>query len=362
MDPSSRAPDPPVSGSYLWEVPGKPVAIQIDLNVVDRISQEVLRGFGTVARRGVECGGLLLGTVEARERALVRIVDFEPVACQHARGPYYALTDAELARFGETVEQWRANPSRQVHAVGWYRGHLREGLGLSEEDLTHFDRWFPGLSDVALLVKPFATRPSVGAFFFRENGSVRSESSYQEFPFRRRDLGGEAVAVEEPAAELPAPPEPAPPAAPAVQPEVERGSLIRRSGNWILVPLSFIFLLLGVVLGFQVALGVRSQVPNSRTDPYTLGLSATPTSDSLHVNWDRNAPAIEQAQRGILWIQDGPHRKSVDLDLVQLQNGSIIYRRATGDVSFRLEIFARDRITISEAVSVRLDQPAPVGR
>ncbi len=357
MDPSSRVPEPPASGAYLWEVPGKPIAIQIDFSVVDRLSQEVMRGFGTAPRRGMECGGVLLGSVEVRERTLVRIADLEPVACQHARGPAYSLSEAESARFAETIQQWRPMPGRQLYAVGYFRSHMREGLGLSEEDLALFNRWFPGLSDVALLVKPFATRSSVGAFFFRENGSLRSESSYQEFPFRRRELGGEAPET----VSAPATTESAPPVTPpAPRAAAERGSLMRRAGNWILVPLSFIFLLLGVVLGFQVALGVRSNVPGTKTDPYSLGLSATPSADSLHVNWDRNAPAIEQAQRGILWIQDGPHQKSVNLDVVQLQNGSVIYRRATGEVSFRLEIFARERITLSESIAVRIDQPPPV--
>ena len=358
MEPTSRTAEPaPASTHYLWEVPGKPISVYLDFDVVDRLSQEVMRGFGAVPRRGVECGGVLLGSIEAGEKTIVRVIDFEPVACQHTRGPGYLLSDSEQDRFGATVEQWKQGAGKQFYVVGFYRSHMREGLGLNEEDLRLYSTWLPGPAEIALVVKPFATRPSIGAFFFREGGHVRSESSYQEFPFRRRELGGEPPVADAPepgsavvVAESPAPAQPA-----AAPPE----SIFKRGAGWILVPLSFIFLLLGVALGFFVAVSVRSQIPVFKIDPYALGLSATPSGDSLHVNWNRSGPAIENARRGILWIQDGQNQKTVNLDLVQLQNGSIIYRRATNEVSFRLEIFARERITISESIRVRLDLPAP---
>jgi hypothetical protein len=117
------------------------------------------------------------------------------------------------------------------------------------------------------------------------------------------------------------------------------------------IPLSFIFLLLGTVLGFQVALSVRSEIePGPGQDPYALQLSATPTEDSVHVRWDRSAPVLREAQRGTLVITEGDQRKEVDLDLANLRNGSVIYRRASDDVDFRLEVSVGPRVSVSETV------------
>jgi hypothetical protein len=78
-------------------------------------------------------------------------------------------------------------------------------------------------------------------------------------------------------------------------------------------------------------------------------LTASPSGDSVHVRWDRAAPAIQDAPRGVLHIQDGASEQRVDLDALQLQNGSVIYRRATTEVHFRLDVMTRERVTVSES-------------
>jgi hypothetical protein len=46
--------------TYLWEMPEKGVSVRFDLDVVDRLLAEVLRGFGVIPKRGIEIGGVLL--------------------------------------------------------------------------------------------------------------------------------------------------------------------------------------------------------------------------------------------------------------------------------------------------------------
>jgi hypothetical protein len=250
--------------------------------------------------------------------------------------------------------------------------------------------YFPDPAHVVLLVKPFATRVSVGGFFFREDGKVHSESTHLEFPFRRKELGGEPTRPEQAPGEMREPPprtrppasEPdisavespqaapaaaQPPSAPveALAPQPPAASLKtvetapsgRLRSGWVWIPLSFIFLLLGVVLGFQVAISVRSQIPSktAAVDPYALGLTVTQSGDSLHVRWNRASSAIRSARGGALIISDRGNQKTVNLDPGQLQNGSIIYRQASNDVRFRLEVFATDRNTISESMQYQVD-------
>src|SRR5712691_10584664 len=91
------------SGYYVWEVEGQPVTIHMHLEVVDRLGPEIMRGFGAVPKRGAEVGGLLLGAIERsteqHQQTIVRIEDFEPVACDYKRGPSHLLTEEDGTAF-----------------------------------------------------------------------------------------------------------------------------------------------------------------------------------------------------------------------------------------------------------------------
>jgi hypothetical protein len=354
------------SASYLWQVPGKPVSVRFEFEVIDRVLDEVMRGFGLIPRKSVEVGGILLGSVEqaGADRWLVKVTDFEPIACSHARGLTWLLSDEEVAGFEETVRRHSIAQNRRIYTVGMYRSHGRDdGLGLAAEDLDLYNRYFPEAWAIALLVRPFATRVSMGAVFFREDGQVRSDSSYLEFPFRRRELGGEAAETDWPqssqartedrarvltaALETPAAPVTMEPVTPAEPVKSSAGS-----SRWVLVLAAFLFLLLGLIGGFQAATHLRSEISAlTDQDPYSMNLSVAPSGDSsLHVRWDRTAPAIQAAVGGTLHIRDGNNEKEVNLEAAQLRNGSVVYRRATNDVTFRLEVAAKTRVSIAETV------------
>jgi hypothetical protein len=361
--------------SYSWEVPGKPLAVRLDFGAVDRILAEVMRGFGSVPKRGAEVGGLLLGTVTQGDPVIVHILDFEPVLSEHARGPSYLLSPADETRLTAAIERYRgSNGGGNRQVVGFVRSHTRDRLGLSEDDLALFDKYFPEPHQVFLLVKPYAARASVGGFFFREEGLIRSDSSYLEFPFRRKDLGGGVAPPPKPAS--PAPEsvshvaasfgaEPGlPPRRSTILPLFDDPAAIvstppmppmetpkPRRNVWI--PLSFIFLLVGVVLGFQTALSFRpAGASRAPQDPLTLSLTAAKADDTIQLRWDRQSPAILRARGGRLTIADGSHTQSLDLDSGQLQNGAVIYRYLTGVVSFRLEVYSQDRSSLVENVEV----------
>jgi hypothetical protein len=116
------------------------------------------------------------------------------------------------------------------------------------------------------------------------------------------------------------------------------------------MPLSFVFLLLGVVLGFQSALFVGPRMTGVGTAPdFSLSLSAAKTGDNLTVQWNRNAAAIRAAQRGVLEIDDGDSSPApVNLDLAHLENGSMIYRNASKTVRLKLTIYESSRVTVAE--------------
>ena len=167
---------------YVWEVPGKPVAVHIPLSVVDRLSAEMMRGYGANPKRNPEIGGVLIGSVQPGSPTIVRIEDFEMVPCQYRRGPSYVFTEEDCEPFEQA--------GVRADAVGYFRSHTRDGLSLGVEDVDLLDHFFTDPSTVALLIKPYATKASIAGYFIRENGTF-PETTPLEFPFRRQELTGE---------------------------------------------------------------------------------------------------------------------------------------------------------------------------
>ena len=161
----TRTQDP--AGYYVWEVAGQSVVVQLRLDVVDRLAAEVMRGFGSVPKRGAEVGGFLIGTIRPGVPAIVRIDDFEPVACEYRRGPSYQFTEEDSVALEDGWQRRQPSASPSAYAVGYFRSHTRDGFSLAPEDLELLDRLFPGPAQVALLMKPYATKVSVGGFFIR---------------------------------------------------------------------------------------------------------------------------------------------------------------------------------------------------
>jgi hypothetical protein len=365
--------------TYLW-APGKSRQhIRIDLPVVDQILLESLRGLGATPKRGAEVGGILVGGVDAD--GVVHITGNHAVYCSHSSGSAYVLTADEQAHFGAVIEA--DGDERGAKAVGFYRSQVRDGMGLTAEDLRLFDAFLPDENAVILLVKPFATRVSQGAFFFREEGGVRTESSYLEFPFRRRELrqstevvangagrpvhspihsmdpmvvaetiSGTGESVSGPNADertmFPLTGETAPgvPRSSRLSPGPPGGR------RWALLPLSFLFLLLGVFLGMQVSVTLGRKLPGMlRTaDPLSLGMTVTPSGPTVHLVWDRGSTAVVNAREGVLHIIDGGIPKTVPLSKEQLRTGSVVYPPASNRVEFRLDVRVSDRSTLSEIV------------
>ena len=359
-----------VPGYYVWDVLGQPVIVHLRLDVVDRLASEVMRGLGAIPKRGAEVGGVLLGTVQNGFPAIVRVEDFEAVACEYRRGPAYLFTDADGVAFRDACQRWQPGVSPSSYAVGYFRSHTREGFSLGANDIDLLDYFFASPSHVALLIKPYATRASVAGFFAREHG-VFPETTPLEFPLRRRELNGEEAPPRRPMLERRPPTRGLAPAAEGEKSDGEDSGFVttervparevyaataaksRRPRRWLWIPLSVISLLVGVVLGFQAALTMGKRIAGATSQEFSLSLSVTKNDDTLNVRWDGQAPAIRSANRGLLEIEDGGYTKPVDLDAAQLQHGNLIYRNTSTSVRFRLTVYPRARVSITETLQWR---------
>lgn len=359
----------------MWEPPGKPISVRLSLDVVDRMLQDVMRGFGAVPKRGAEVGGILLGRTANAEKTIVTIDDYELMPIEYKRSPSWLLSEEDARTFEGVLERARNNANPLLRPVGFFRSHTRDGVGLGPEDLAIMGLHFPEPEAVALIIRPYATRVGQAGFYFRENGEFQTGLPLLEFPFRRRDLDpdgtppsratrpGDRQSLQTIApsrhevgrATLPRPaPEPVaapPPEAPAAPVAVD--SKPRPGGAWVWVPLSFIFLLLGVLLGFQAALSMRPQLPAGSNVPYNLNVTVTRSGSNLQIKWDRQALAIRSAQKGLLTIEDGTYSKPVPLNAFDLQSGSVVYPPYSDHVRLRLDVIVNDRDTLTETVDWR---------
>jgi hypothetical protein len=350
------------AGYFVWQVPGKPLVIQLNVDMVDRMGADILRGFGAVPKRGAEVGGILIGVTQPGDINTIRIDDFEALPCTYARGPSYLLTDAERAVFDQACLR------RRAEIVGYYRSHTREGFALQAEDIQLLDQLFPSALQLALLVKPFATKPSVAGFFVRENG-VFPAATPLEFPFRRWEMTGEEPprrqpmqdrkrrdqepAVPAPAREdetVAAPREPyyrifsAEPQERPKPPAEEPYAAKSRTGMWLVA--SFVFLLLGVLLGYEAS---RITAPRRPSD-FALSLAVERTGENLTIRWNPDARAVLSAISAVLEIEDGGETKRVELDRANLSNGSMVYRNASNKVRFRLVVSLDAGLSVVEAL------------
>ena len=358
-------------GYFAWQAPGQPVVIQLSVDVVDRMNADIMRGFGLVPKRGAEVGGILIGTVESGNVSTIRIDDFEAVPCTYARGPSFLLTDAERESFEEACQRHGSK------AVGYYRSHTREGLALQPEDLHLLERHF----QLALLVKPFATKPGVAGFFVRQDGAFPAATPL-EFPFRRWEMTGQepprrapmqerkrkerepdkrqedAAVAPEPrddekvvaAPDSSAAPQPyyrifsAEPKEAAKQTPEEPRAPKSRTGMWLVA--SFVFLLLGVLLGYEAS---RITAPKRPSD-FALSLAAERTGDNLTVRWNPDARAVLSAISAVLEIEDGGQTQRRELDRANLSGGSFVYGTASDKVRFRLMLDLGSGLSVTQAL------------
>lgn len=386
-------------GMFIWEVPGKPVVVHFPLNVIERLSAEIMRNYGANPKRSPEVGGVLFGTVIRPENGdptadagptIVRVDDFQAVACDYRRGPSYVFTDEDSGPF----EAAAARPDR----IGYFRSHTREGLTLAPEDLDLLNQLFNGPFYIALLVKPYATKASLAGIFVREDGVFPAQTP-REFPFRLQELTGAEPPPRRPLGERrpklrdldpSAPPRrratgysDAPPSfepgpvfgepreeAVSAQQEVEPAEEVRAEEEtpqavgerayipqprpglpWIWVVVCVFLLLLGFAAGFQGALNFG---PKASTDAgYTLSLAVSKADENLNVRWDPQSPAVRASSHAVMEIEEQGITKPVPLDGGQLQAGLLIYRYATNAVKFKLTVYPKATLSVSESVEWR---------
>ncbi|HTU48767.1 MAG TPA: hypothetical protein VMF91_27135 [Bryobacteraceae bacterium] len=89
-----------------------------------------------------------------------------------------------------------------------------------------------------------------------------------------------------------------------------------------------------------------------------LGLKVEYEGDRLLITWSRTSPAVRSAVQGVLRINDGGQQRDVIMDSTQVVAGSVLYKPASNDVTFRLEVQNDQGKATAESIRV-LDSGKP---
>ncbi|HSW51554.1 MAG TPA: hypothetical protein VLH09_15315 [Bryobacteraceae bacterium] len=156
------------------------MAVEYSRSVLDALRAEVVDGFHKLQKGGLEVGGVLFGK---RSGGTVRVLAWRALACEHAAGPGFILSERDEEALRRLVDSAAGDPElADMEAVGWYHSHTRSGLALTAEDVRIWDRHFPETWQVALVLRAEKLKPMRAGFFCRgEDGVARPGPSPLEF-------------------------------------------------------------------------------------------------------------------------------------------------------------------------------------
>ncbi len=290
---------------YVWSFPGCPIRVHLKLKVISDLGGE-LPSAGE---------GILIGSAA---NSATRVVDFVP---------------APDGNLGDLVRE-----HGEERVVGYYRIASGEPLRLNESDLARSKDLFSRPHQVFLRIQPSPVGPANATFFFHDRYGLQGDFPFLEFPMDASSLSAtnrpanEAESEQEAVAEI-VDGAGAPAADPLPVPnflEMEAGTRRFSAKGWIILFTA----LLGALAGL---------VPEviSRYSPGTDGFvfRAEHRGHEMYLTWDRDIPAIVSATSGRLSIRDGGAGQVIMLSRAQLQDGSFVYTRQSGDVRIDLDVF-----------------------
>ena len=181
--PVSKTFEPEV---YVWQVHGKPVVVHVNLDVVDRLQQDLFES----TYYGNEVNGILLGRATVSGSRLNFFVeDYELVSDNGSNSSSSLTKQKQLA---DIAAKWNAN-SGERHAIGLFRSQTRGWLALGEQDIDTAKCLFSRADNIFLIVRSSPGAEPRGGFFFWEGNQIRANESYSEFAFDSRVLRKQSV-------------------------------------------------------------------------------------------------------------------------------------------------------------------------
>lgn len=157
-----------------------------------QIRDHVIVGFHRLAKRGIECGGVLYGRREGRK---VMVTQIREIICEYKTGPSFVLSDRDKQRLSEQLANTPAELSGLI-PVGFYISHTKDDIYATDRDLAIYDSFFPNVWQVMLILRPARQGALRAGFFVRgQLGEFRGDHSFEEFDIEGPETPAETAAL-----------------------------------------------------------------------------------------------------------------------------------------------------------------------
>lgn len=317
--------------------------------VLSLVCKETVVGARSLAKGGLEVGGVLFGTYED---GLIRILAARPIECEHRLGPSFVLSDKDEMQLARMLVDSRLDRElSSLLPLGCYLSHSRHEAALTDSDLRLLNRNFAGTCQLAMILIPHL--PAAINVSFLALGEAGAHVAIHKFEYSimnapKLEIGTTRQRVSRPplnqvrttvTLECEVVPTKPSPVSPLVVTRSERppGYRWRPSA-----------LLLAVIALVVVLCAPRRDVP-----ALPVSLSFSERDGNLMIHWDPALSAIRQTSQAVLDIQDGEAAAvHVALKPAVLRKGWIQYARKTEVFRASFSLAAKGIRALGNAVYV----------
>jgi JAB1/Mov34/MPN/PAD-1 ubiquitin protease len=350
-----------------WSAPEVAFRIEYSPEIMDEVRAYACDTLSRLSHGGREVGGVMYGLQRA---GVIRVVTWRPIKSEYANGDILKLSNNDRLTLAVQFEAARGNAElKDLRPVGWFVTHYNGTVAMTEADLETYSGFFPESSQVTLVIHPTGGGRAEAGFFVREtDGSVKSDASYKQFVLEPM-IAAPAVTTIAPPEPVPVPvappPEPNPPAAPLAPlaaevpvalalPSFTIDEPLPARERWLwAIPIALALGIAGWLL-YVSLVKPRAQKP---VGSVPMGFHvASSVGRTAQLEWDANAGAVRDGQRGELDVNDGGKSSQIALSSDQLHAGKMTYLAQSGDVGFDLAVYASSGAALHE--STRLVAPA----
>jgi hypothetical protein len=149
-----------------WQTPDSSFKVTYSVALFHEIDFVVNEGYRKIPHGGIEEGGLLFGVIQDDG---VRIEAFRSINCEHASGPSFVLSERDMAALELQLMAASSDPDLEhLLPVGWFLTHTRGALSMTDLEVAQFDKLFPQVSRLTVLIKPERFQPTRFGFLVRD--------------------------------------------------------------------------------------------------------------------------------------------------------------------------------------------------
>jgi hypothetical protein len=337
-------PDDAAKRFYIWNAPGKSFSIHLSLNVVEKMTRELLRA--AIEHPPRDISGVLLGHSLPEPHPATVVEEFVFESGQ-AMNEGSASTD-DNDGIAEMIWRLVREAESGRHIVGFFRSQCDGPLSPSDLDLTNASRLRGETDNVLLLIRLLQSGESEAGFFYWQGSNTRYHGSTVPFPFDAAQL---------PSASLSEPRGFSPglfeqfrlPHAIAAQAGGEASLWLR------LLPTFALFGLVtaGIQMLWPSQKAEATQTAELATaDTSPLGLKVVVQPKQLEIRWNLHSTQILAAEKAVVAITEGNVTEKMPIARQDLRDGYIAYTPKTNDVYIRFEVKGANGSSTTESVRV----------